>query len=100
LAARLLQQVEAVIAGQSPALTEAQVLDGLRLDAEAIAALRACSGLRPPRNAVAIVGAIKARLEWSQPKPKQQVEHSGHVTHAHLVAEAAGDAGEPEEPGP
>lgn len=70
-------------------LSEADVLEQLRLDPDALAALRACCSLRPPRNAAAIVAAIKTRLEFSQSKPKQQVEHSGTVTHAHLVAEAA-----------
>jgi hypothetical protein len=37
--------------------------------------------MRPPRNAVAIVGAIKARLEYSQPKPKQEIGLSGDVTY-------------------
>ena len=60
-------------------LSEAEVRDGLRLDPDAIAALKACCSLRPPRNALAIVSAIKARLEWSQPKPKQEVEHSGGI---------------------
>jgi hypothetical protein len=58
-------------------LTEAQVLDGLRLDREALDALRACCTLRPPRNSLAIVSAIKARLEYSQPKPAQKIEASG-----------------------
>ena len=60
-------------------LTEAEVLDGLRLDDEALAALRACCSLRPPRNAASIVAAIKARLEYSQPKPRQEIQHSGGI---------------------
>lgn len=60
-------------------LTEAQVTDGLRLDAEDLAVLKRCCSLRPPRNAAAIVSAIKARLEYSQRKPKTEVEHSGGI---------------------
>ena len=57
----------------------ADLTDGLRLDSEDIDVLKACCSKRPPRNAAAIVSAIKARLEYSQPKPKQQLEHSGSV---------------------
>ena len=62
-------------------LSEAEVVKRLRLDPDALAALRACCSLHPPRNAAAIVAAIKTRLEFSQPKPKQEVEHSGSVTY-------------------
>lgn len=55
-------------------LSEAEVYDSLRLDDEALDALRACCSLRPPRNAAAIVSAIKTRLEFSQPKPVQKSE--------------------------
>lgn len=58
-------------------LTEAQVTDGLRLDADDLAVLKRCCSLRPPRNAAAIVSAIKARLEYSQRKPTTAIEHSG-----------------------
>lgn len=67
-------------------LTEAQVTDGLRLDADDLAVLKRCCSLRPPRNAAAIVSAIKARLEYSHAKPKQAVEVSGKVTLEQLVA--------------
>ena len=55
------------------------MLERLRLDDDAIAALNACCTLRPPRNSAAIVSAIKTRLEFSQPKPKQEVGLSGSV---------------------
>jgi hypothetical protein len=61
-------------------LTEAQVAERLRLDESAIAALNACCTLRPPRNAASIVAGIKARLEYSQPKPKQEIGLSGKVS--------------------
>jgi hypothetical protein len=61
-------------------LDEEAVREHLRLDEEAIATLKACCSMRPPRNAVAIVGAIKARLEYSQPKPKQEIGLTGDVS--------------------
>jgi hypothetical protein len=65
-------------------LSELEVREGLRLDQAAIDTLRACCSMRPPRNAAAIVNAIKARLEYSQPKPKQEIGVSGEMTF-HLV---------------
>jgi hypothetical protein len=59
-------------------LSIAEVADGLRLDAEALEMLRRCS-THPPRNAASAVAAIKLRLEFSQPKPKQKVQHSGSL---------------------
>jgi len=66
-------------------LSNEQVLARLRLDEEALDSLQKCCTTRPPRNAAAIVSAIKARLEYSQPKPKQEVEVSGRVTLEALV---------------
>lgn len=63
-------------------LSEAEVRDRLRLDEDAIAALNACCTLRPPRNAASIVSGIKTRLEYSQPKPKQELDLGGNVTFA------------------
>jgi hypothetical protein len=60
-------------------LSEGQVAEGLRLDSADIAVLKLCCTDKPPRNAAAIVAAIRARLEYSQSKPKQAVEHSGTV---------------------
>jgi hypothetical protein len=62
-------------------LTEVEVTEGLRLDSEDLRVLRACCSMRPPRNAGAIVAAMKARLEYSQRKPVVGVEHSGNVTY-------------------
>lgn len=70
-------------------LSEPEIRERLRLDPTALAALRACCSSRPPRNALAIVSAIRTRLEWSQPKPKQEIDHNVTVTHAGLVAAAA-----------
>lgn len=70
--ARGVRQAEAL-------LSSAEVVERLRLDPEALAALRACCSLRPPRNATAIVSAIRTRLEWSQARPAAQVEHGGTV---------------------
>lgn len=61
-------------------LSEAEVTEGLRLDSEDIRVLKACCSMRPPRNAAAIVSAIKARLEYSQRKPQQEVAHSGTLS--------------------
>jgi len=61
-------------------LSEAEVREGLRLDDDALEALKACCTLRPPRNAASIVAGIKARLEYSQPKPRQEIGVSGDVT--------------------
>lgn len=60
-------------------LSIAEVSEGLRLDDGDLETLRACCSKRPPRNAGAIVAAIKLRLEFSQPKPQQKIEHSGSV---------------------
>lgn len=67
------------VAAARKLLSEAEVLERLRLDEDALATLRQCCSLRPPRNAGAIVAAIKARLEFSQPKPATKVEHQGNV---------------------
>jgi hypothetical protein len=67
-------------------LSEAQVAEQLRLDPDAIAALKACCTLRPPRNAAAIVAGIRARLEYSQSKPKQSLEVTGKLSLEQLVA--------------
>jgi hypothetical protein len=72
-------------------LSLAQVSESLRLTTLDITVLRKCCSLRPPRNAIAIVGAIKARLEWSQPKPKQEVEHSGAIIVRTDIAEKEWD---------
>lgn len=67
-------------------LSEAEVTEGLRLDEEDLRILKACCAMRPPRNAAAIVSALKARLEYSQTKPKQAVEVTGKLTLEQLVA--------------
>lgn len=66
-------------------LTEIEVREGLRLDSDDLAVLKACCSHRPPRNAAAIVRAIQVRLEYSQTKPKQEIGLSGTVTLEQLV---------------
>lgn len=58
-------------------LTEDQTRDELRLTDEQIAFLDRCANGHPPRNAAAAIAAIKLKLDFSQPKPQQKVEHSG-----------------------
>lgn len=58
-------------------LSEAQVREGLRLEDEDLDVLRRFSRGDLPRNAAAAMQAIRTRLEYSQPKPSTQVEHSG-----------------------
>ena len=64
------------------------MLEKLRLDQAAIDTLNACCSKRPPRNAASIVSAIKTRLEYSQPKPKQQVELDAGSRLAELLSAA------------
>ena len=63
-------------------LSEAEVRDGIRLDSEDVRVLRLCCTDDPPRNAVAIVSAIKLRLEYSQPKPKQEIGVEARVAYS------------------
>lgn len=52
-----------------------------------------------PRNAQAILAAIKVQLEFSQPRPKQVVEHQGSVGIA-VVNPYAEESGEPQDAPP
>ena len=74
-------------------LTELQVREGLRLDADSLDMLRAISQGDAPRNAQSILAAIKTRLEYSQPKPTQTVEHSGGLSIEIVKYDGGDDAG-------
>ena len=65
--------------GEARRLTESETLAQLRLTSDQIAFLDRCAAGRPPRNALAAITAIKLKLDFSQPKPKQQLEHTGAV---------------------
>lgn len=60
-------------------LTEAQTREQLRLTEDEIAFLDRCASGRAPRNAFACIAAIKLKLDFTQPKPQQKVEHSGGI---------------------
>jgi hypothetical protein len=78
-------------------LSIAEVSEGLRLDDGDLDTLRACCSKSPPRNAGAIVAAIKLRLEFSQPKPQQKIEHSGSIE-VTKIERVVVDAGGPAKP--
>lgn len=78
---------------QARRLTEPETLSALRLTDDQIAFLDKCANGFPPRNAQAAIGAIKLKLEFSQRKPKQDVEVSGHVTLETLVVDSLKPAG-------
>lgn len=61
-------------------LTEAQVREGLTLDADALKVLEDMSRGKAPRNAQSILGAIRLRLDFTAQKPKSEVEHSGGLS--------------------
>lgn len=82
----------------------------LKSDADVVARLRqrmpeslamleriACGDV--PRNAQTILAAIKVQLEFSQPRPKQVVEHQGAVGIA-VVNPYAEESGEPQDAPP
>ncbi len=75
-------------------LDEAQVRAGLRLDSAEVAVLKLCCTDNPPRNAAAIVSAIRTRLEYSQPKPKQEIGVEAVVTYKLLDPFAKREGGE------
>jgi hypothetical protein len=60
-------------------LTEDQTREQLRLTEDEIAFLDRCASGRAPRNAFACIAAIKLKLDFTQPKPQQKIEHSGSV---------------------
>lgn len=60
-------------------LTEDQTREQLRLTEDEIAFLDQCASGRAPRNAFACIAAIKLKLDFTQPKPQQKVEHSGGI---------------------
>lgn len=65
----------------SKILTEAQFAKGIKLHKNQLDTLDAmAAGIFKPRNAIAILGAIRAKLEWGYAKPKQETELSGTVS--------------------
>lgn len=60
-------------------LTEAETREQLRLTPQQRDFLDRCASGRPPRNALAAITALKLKLEYSQPKPKQEVALSGTI---------------------
>ena len=73
-------------------LSEAEIRDELKMDAETLAFLKECS-VMPGRNAASAIAAIKLRLEYSQPKPTQTVEHSGGLSIEIVKYDGGDDAG-------
>lgn len=64
-------------AGLVKRLTEGEQRQELFLTPEQVAVLDKIASGKPPRNALAILKAIDLKLSYTQPKPKQAVEHSG-----------------------
>ena len=75
-------------------LTSKQVRDELTLDPEALQVLHAMSRGKAPRNAQSILGAIRLRLDFTEEKPKEKLEHSGglNVTVQTLALPGASNA--------
>lgn len=69
----------AVVARAKALLAEADVAEELRLDPEALAVVQDMSRGKVPRNAQSILKALELRLRYSQPQPKQTIEHQGAV---------------------
>lgn len=77
---------DAIVAARR--LTESETLDALRLTDEQIAFLDKCARGYPPRNALAAITAIKLKLDFSQRKPKQDIDVTARVTLEQLVVES------------
>ena len=60
-------------------LSAAEFRERAQFTEDELEILDACCSHRPPRNALAILNALKFRAEFAYPKPKQEVEHSGQV---------------------
>ena len=73
---------------QARRLTEPETLEALRLTPDQVAFLDRCADGFPPRNALAAITALKLKLDFTQRKPKTEVDVTGKLTLEQLVTQS------------